>query len=112
MASDYHIAQLMSRGKIRMLIELNLFNLLIQPIVSENLLHSRLITRHYTECGEQNRNWFLTITENKVKSVRFPVRPHAWVVGQVPSGESVRCNHTLKFLSLSFSLLSPLSKKE
>ena len=41
--------------------------------------------------------------------VRFPVRAHAWVAGQVPSREHVRGNHTLIFFSLSFSL--PLSLK-
>ena len=43
--------------------------------------------------------------------VQFPVRAHAWVAGQVPSGGRVRGNYTLMFLSLSFSLPSPLSKK-
>ena len=42
--------------------------------------------------------------------VRFPVRVHAWVAGQVPSGGRERGHHTLMFLSLSFSLPSPLSK--
>ena len=41
--------------------------------------------------------------------VRFPVRAHAWVVGQVPSGGRARGNHTITFLS-SFSLPSTLSK--
>ena len=41
--------------------------------------------------------------------VRFPVRAYAWVVGQVPSWGPVRGNHILLFLSLSFSLPSPLS---
>ena len=36
---------------------------------------------------------------------------HAWVVGQVPSGDHVRGNCTLMFLFLSFSLPSPLSKR-
>ena len=40
--------------------------------------------------------------------VRFPVRAHAWVVGQVPSGEYVRDNNTLMFLSLP----PPLSKNK
>ena len=44
--------------------------------------------------------------------VRFPVRAHAWVVGQVPSSGCVRSNHTLMFLSLSFSFPSPLSKNK
>ena len=33
-----------------------------------------------------------------VSLVRFPVRAHAWVVGQVPSRGRVRGNHTLMFL--------------
>ena len=40
--------------------------------------------------------------------VRFPVRAHAWVADQVPGGGGVRSNHTLMFLSLSFSFPSPL----
>ena len=48
--------------------------------------------------------------QTKGLPVRFPVRAHAWVVGQVPSRGHMRGNHTLMFLSLSFSLPSPLSK--
>ena len=44
--------------------------------------------------------------------VRFPIKAHAWVVGQVPSRGHVRGNHTLMFVSLSFSLPSPLSKNK
>ena len=44
--------------------------------------------------------------------VQFLIRAHAWAVGQVPSVGSMRGNHTLMFLSLSFSLLSPLSKNK
>ena len=44
--------------------------------------------------------------------VRFPVRAHAWVVGRVPSRGHSRGNHTLMFLSLSFSLPSPFSKNK
>ena len=44
--------------------------------------------------------------------VQFPIRAHAWVAGQVPSGGHMRGNHTLMFLSLSFSLPSPLSKNK
>ena len=40
------------------------------------------------------------------------VRAHAWVAGQVPSGGHMRDNHTLMFLSLFFSLSSPLSKNK
>ena len=43
---------------------------------------------------------------------RFPVRAHAWAAGQVPSRGCWRGNHTLMFLSLSFSLSSPLSKSK
>ena len=43
--------------------------------------------------------------------VRFPVRAHAWVVGQVPSRGHARGN-TLMFLSLFFSLPPPLSKNK
>ena len=48
----------------------------------------------------------------KGSPVRFPVRAHAWVMGRVLSGGHVRGNHTLMFLSLSFSLPSPLSKNK
>ena len=48
----------------------------------------------------------------KASPVLFPVRARAWVVGQVPSGGHVRGNHTLMFLSLSFSLPSLLSKNK
>ena len=40
--------------------------------------------------------------------VRCPVRAHAWIAGQVPSKGRMRGNHTLMFLSLSFSLSFPL----
>ena len=51
--------------------------------------------------------------QTKRSLVRFPVRAHAWVVNQVPSrGHDARGNHTLMFLSLSFSLPSPLSKNK
>ena len=44
----------------------------------------------------------------KRSPVRFPVRTHAWVAGQVPSKGCARGNHALMFLSLSFSLFSSL----
>ena len=44
--------------------------------------------------------------------VRSPVRAHAWVAGQVPSWGHARGDYTLMFLSLSFSLPSPLSKNK
>ena len=44
--------------------------------------------------------------------VRFPVRTQAWVAGQVLIRGRAKGNHTLMFLSLSFSLPSPLSKNK
>ena len=49
--------------------------------------------------------------QTKGLPVRFPVGAHTWVAGQVPSRGCVRGNHILMFLSLSFSLPFPLSKK-
>ena len=46
----------------------------------------------------------------KGSPVRFPVRAHAWVVGQVPTGGRVRGTYTLMFLSLSISHCSSLLK--
>ena len=43
--------------------------------------------------------------------VQFQVRTYAWVAGQVPSRGHTRGNHTLIFISLSFSFPCPLSKK-
>ena len=48
----------------------------------------------------------------RVTSSIFQYRAHAWVVGQVPSMEHVRCNHKLMFLFLSFSLPLPFSKNK
>ena len=42
----------------------------------------------------------------------IPIRAHAWVVSQVPSRGCARGNHTLMFLSLSFSLPAPLSENK
>ena len=47
-------------------------------------------------------------TANQGSRVQFPGKAHAWVVGQVPNRGHSRGNHTLMFLSLSFSLHSPL----
>ena len=48
----------------------------------------------------------------KGSPVQFSVRACAWVGGQVPSWGCTRGNHTLMFLSLSFSFPSPLSKNK
>ena len=47
----------------------------------------------------------------KGSPVRFPVRAQAWVAGEVPSEGRMRGNHAWMFLSLTFSLPSPLSKR-
>ena len=51
-----------------------------------------------------------TSLQTKESPIRFPVRAHAWVVGQVPRREHARGNYTLMFPSLSFSLPSPVQK--
>ena len=50
-----------------------------------------------------------TSLRTKGLPVRFPVRAHAWAVGQVPSGGHMRGNH---MLMLFFSLPSPLCKNK
>ena len=66
----------------------------------------------------QNKLWLVWLSglsasqQTKGSLVQFPVGAHAWVVGQVPGGGCRRGNHTLMFLSLSFSLPSPLSKNK
>ena len=55
--------------------------------------------------------WIECGLQTKGSLVQFPVRAHAWVVGQVPSGGHVRGNHTLMFLSPPYSLPSLLSKE-
>ena len=49
---------------------------------------------------------------NQRVAIRFPVRAHAWVAGQVPSKGRTRGNHTLMFLSVSLSFPSCLSKNK
>ena len=59
--------------------------------------------------------WFSGLSaglQTKGSLARFPVRAHAWVAGQVPSWGCARGNHTLMFLSLSFSFLFLLSKNK
>ena len=48
----------------------------------------------------------------KGSPVQLPLRAHAWVMDQLPRKGHTRGNHTLLFLSLSFSLPSPLSKNK
>ena len=54
--------------------------------------------------------WIEHRPANQRVTGQFPVRAHAWVAGQGPSKGCARGNHTLMFLSLSFSLSSHLSK--
>ena len=49
---------------------------------------------------------------NQRVTIQFPVRAHTWVASQVPNKGYMRSNHTLIFLSLSFSLPSSLSKNK
>ena len=56
--------------------------------------------------------WIEHGLQNKRFQVRFLVRAYALVMGHVSSGGHVRGNPTLMFLSLSFSLPSPLSKNK
>ena len=52
--------------------------------------------------------WISATLQTKGSLDQFPVWVHAWVAGQVPSNGHTRDNHTLMFLSLSFSLPTPL----
>ena len=54
--------------------------------------------------------WLSGLSASRGLPLRFLVRPHTWVVGQVPSRGHVKDNHTLMYLSLCFSLPPPLSK--
>ena len=56
--------------------------------------------------------WIEHRLQTKGSLVWFPVRAHAWVVGQVPSRGRMRGNHILMLISLSFSFPSPLSKNK
>ena len=54
--------------------------------------------------------WYSTSLQTKGSLVQVPLGAHGWVVGQVSIRRCVKGNHTLMFLSLSFSHPSPLSK--
>ena len=56
--------------------------------------------------------WIECKPVNQRATGSIPFRAHAWVVGQVPSRGHARGNHTLMFLSFSFSLPPPLSKNK
>ena len=55
--------------------------------------------------------WIELWTAKQKVAGSFPVRAHAWVVGQVPNRGHVKGNHTLMFLSFFFSFPSPLKNK-
>ena len=82
-------------------------NLIAKKKKSEKRLkHTALKIRNLALAGVLQ--WVEHRLGTKGLPVQFPVRAHAWVVGQVPSGHHLRGNHTLMFLSLSFSLPYPL----
>ena len=56
--------------------------------------------------------WIEHWLRTKGSLVQFPVRAHAWVVGQVSSGGHLKGNHTLILPSLSFSLPSSLPRNK
>ena len=51
--------------------------------------------------------WIEYWPANQGLPVQFPVRAHAWVASQILSRGHTRGNHTLMFLSYSFSLPAP-----
>ena len=53
--------------------------------------------------------WIECQTANQRVVSLIPGQAHSWVAGQVPRRGRMKGNHTLMFLSLSFSLPSPLS---
>ena len=52
--------------------------------------------------------WIECQPENRRVAGLIPIGAHAWVTGQVPSWGGVRGNHTMMFLSPSFSFPSRL----
>ena len=70
---------------------------------------------HLTYDQKYYVSWCLSvlgvIPQTKRSPVRFPVRAHVWVVGQVPGWGHGRGNGS-RFLSLSLSLPSPLSNNK
>ena len=73
------------------------------------MMYQRIV---YLKALADVAQWIVHGLLTKALLVRFPVRAHAWVAGQALNQGRVRGNHTLMFLSLSFSLLSPLSKNK
>ena len=85
-----------------------------------SLLVCRCCKKFHKLSGLNNMNlspgWYSSTLSmglwTKGSLVQLPVGAHAWVVGQVPGRRHARGNHILMFLSLYFSLPSPLSKNK
>ena len=81
------------------------------------LLHFSMLLFPPTQKYLPFRPWLVWLSglsaglQTKGSWVQFPVRAHAWVVGQVPSRGHMRDNHTLMFLSPSLSPSLPLYLK-
>ena len=91
-----------------------LYLIRLLPEIHKEPLNS--VIREQTTQLKNEQPWLVWLSglsanlQTKRSLVRFPVRAHAWVAGQVPSRWQVRGNHTLMYLSLSFSL--PYSKSK
>ena len=83
---------------------------------NKKLILSSLASHSWASKWPEATPWLVWLSglstrlRNRASSVGFPVRAQAWVAGQLPSRGRARGNHLLKFLSLSFSFPSPLSK--
>ena len=92
--------------------------LLLSPYSSCSRQRSHSSLGHVSIVKNNSEPWLVWLSglsagmRTKESPVQFPVRTRAWVAGQVPSRERMRGNLTLMFLSLSFSLLSPLSRNK
>ena len=62
--------------------------------------------KHFLTALAGVAQWMECGLRTKGLPARFLVRAPAWVAGWDPAGGHVRGNHTLMFLSLSFSLPS------
>ena len=97
-----------------------------QKVVKQENCIRRLIQKWFLEYSPvffpRLRNWDVpwlvwlsessTGLRTKGSQVQFPLRAQVWVAGQILSRRRTTGNHTLIFLSLSFSSPSPLSKNK
>ena len=73
-------------------------------------MHCREIKRQITALASVAQ-WIEHWPENQRVASLIPHQGTAWVAGQIPGGGGrMTSNHTLMFLSLSFSFLSLLTK--